>query len=114
MVHRFLASVAVLAALSAIPLAGQDRAAGAKQSSANTSVNTTAWTLPRTSDGHPDFQGIWANATLTPMERPAEFAEKLTLTEAEAAAFEKQRAEAANMDRRDGGGVRGKGGIVRR
>ena len=27
--------------------------------------------IPRTPDGHPDFQGIWTNATLTPLERPA-------------------------------------------
>src|SRR5437016_2557373 len=26
---------------------------------------------PRTPDGHPDFQGNWSNATLTPLERPA-------------------------------------------
>ncbi|HXP86440.1 MAG TPA: hypothetical protein VN841_17055 [Bryobacteraceae bacterium] len=29
------------------------------------------WTAPRTADGHPDLQGIWTNATLTPLERPA-------------------------------------------
>jgi len=26
-------------------------------------------TLPRTSDGHPDLQGIWANDTVTMLER---------------------------------------------
>lgn len=31
-----------------------------------------AWTAPRTADGHPDLQGTWTNATLTPLERPAE------------------------------------------
>src|ERR1700734_1929196 len=44
--------------------------------------------IPRTADGHPDLQGVWTNATLTPMERPASFAGKLNLTEAEAKAFE--------------------------
>jgi hypothetical protein len=39
-------------------------------------------------DGHPDLSGIWTNATVTPMERPAQFAGKPTLTDAEAAAFE--------------------------
>jgi hypothetical protein len=43
----------------------------------------------RTPDGHPDLQGIWTNATLTPMERPAAFAGKLNVSDAEAAAFEK-------------------------
>jgi hypothetical protein len=44
--------------------------------------------IPRAADGHPDLQGVWTNATLTPMERPASFAGKLNLTEAEAKAFE--------------------------
>jgi hypothetical protein len=47
------------------------------------------WTVPRTSDGKPDLQGVWTNATLTPLERPASMAGKATLTDAEAAAFEK-------------------------
>jgi hypothetical protein len=28
------------------------------------------WVMPRTPDGHPDLQGNWTNATLTPFERP--------------------------------------------
>jgi hypothetical protein len=47
------------------------------------------WTVPRTPDGKPDLQGIWTNATITPMERPANLAGKPTLTEAEAKAYEK-------------------------
>jgi hypothetical protein len=43
----------------------------------------------RTPDGHPDLQGTWTNATLTPLERLAEFAGKATLSEEEALAFEK-------------------------
>jgi hypothetical protein len=48
-----------------------------------------AQTLPRVRDGHPDLQGIWTNATLTPMERPAAFAGKRTVSDAEAAKYEK-------------------------
>jgi hypothetical protein len=44
--------------------------------------------VPRTADGHPDLQGVWTNVTLTPMERPAAFAGKLNLSDAEAAVFE--------------------------
>ena len=29
------------------------------------------WVMPRTPDGHPDLQGNWTNATLTPFERTA-------------------------------------------
>jgi len=28
------------------------------------------WVMPRTPDGHPDLQGNWSNATITPMQRP--------------------------------------------
>ena len=42
------------------------------------------WTVPRTPDGKPDLQGIWTNATQTPLERPAEFGDKRFLTEQEA------------------------------
>jgi hypothetical protein len=61
-------------------------------------------TPPRTAWGQPDLQGIWSNATLTPVERPKELAGKEFLTEPEAAAFRKQVLERNNMDRRDGGG----------
>ena len=42
----------------------------------------------RTPDGQPDLQGIWTNATITPFERPTEFAGKEFLTEKEAADLE--------------------------
>src|SRR3954466_3253297 len=44
--------------------------------------------IPRTPDGHPDLQGIWANDTVTPLERPKRFADKAVLTEKEAAIYE--------------------------
>lgn len=53
----------------------------------------TGWTVPRTPDGQPDLQGIWTNATITPLERPRALADKAFLTDAEAAAIEKQIAE---------------------
>jgi len=61
------------------------------------------YTAPRTPDGQPDLQGVWAMATLTPLERPAEFAGKTFLTEQEAAAYERRTLEQVNSDRRDGG-----------
>jgi hypothetical protein len=64
---------------------------------------------PRTREGRPDLQGIWTYATLTPLERPAEFAGKAFLTEAEAALFEKKTLTVQNRDRRDGDGPNGRG-----
>ena len=51
------------------------------------------WTMPRTPAGSPDFQGItWNFSTMTPLMRPRGI-DKPVLTEAEAAAFEKQFSE---------------------
>jgi hypothetical protein len=55
---------------------------------------------PRTPGGQPDLQGIWTNATITPLERPAELAGKQFFTEAEAAAYEKQIAVRNDVDKR--------------
>ena len=57
-------------------------------------------TTRRTPDGHPDLQGIWSNATITPFERPRELGGKEFFTEEEAAEYEKKVVEAANRDRR--------------
>ena len=48
------------------------------------------WTPSRTRDGHPDLQGIWTNATITPLERPRELGAKEFFTEEEAAENRKQ------------------------
>jgi hypothetical protein len=52
---------------------------------------SAGWHMPRTLDGHPDLQGYWTNDTVTPLERPAEFGVKDTLTPEEAAAYAKKR-----------------------
>ena len=43
----------------------------------------------RTPWGHPDLQGRWTSATLTPLQRPTEFGSKEFFTEAEAAEYAK-------------------------
>ncbi|MEX2582820.1 MAG: hypothetical protein WD766_06085 [Gemmatimonadota bacterium] len=50
----------MLATLSAGPVVAQVAAAA-----------SDSWTAPRTEHGHPDLQGNWTNATLTPLQRPA-------------------------------------------
>ncbi len=90
MIHRFLASVVVLIALLFTPLPGQ--------STSTAKAKTGA--IPRAADGHPDLQGTWTNATITPMERPSRFAGKATLTDAEATAYEKSDAE--ELQKQDG------------
>jgi hypothetical protein len=48
---------------------------------------------PRTPWGHPDFQGTWTSATLTPLERPEALAGRKALSEAEAAELERTTVE---------------------
>jgi hypothetical protein len=55
----------------------------------------------RPPDARPDLSGTWSFSTLTPLERPAEFVGKDSLTEAEAAAFTKRTMERNNRDNRD-------------
>ncbi len=51
----------------------------------------TAKPIPRTADGHPDLQGTYDIATMTPLERAA--ATPLVMTKEEAAKLEQQRSD---------------------
>src|SRR5206468_51694 len=70
-VSAFLLAIG-MAALGPVPATGQTKSAASKR-----------WAPAPTADGHPDLQGIWSNALITPLERPAELADKPTLTEQE-------------------------------
>jgi hypothetical protein len=85
--------------LAPICLTGQSLPVAAKTAKAA----TASWLPPRTPDGQPDLEGVWSNPTLTPLERPAEFAGKETLTEKEAADYVHRQLNQVNSDRRDGG-----------
>ena len=43
------------------------------------------WAVPRTADGQPDLQGIWANNSATPLQRPEQLAGKTVLSDEELA-----------------------------
>ncbi len=61
-------------------------------------TNGHAKAIPRALDGHPDLQGVWTNATLTPLERPADLAAKATLSDAEAKVYEKRDLQSNTLD----------------
>jgi hypothetical protein len=67
MIHRFGTAVALASLWTAVCL--RVLAAGPP--------------LPRTPDGHPDFQGIWNNSTQTPLQRPVALGIKQFYTDAE-------------------------------
>ena len=56
---------------------------------------------PKKPAAHPDLQGYWTNATFTPLERPAELANKEFFTKAEAAEFDRKRLERENAQSKE-------------
>ena len=79
---RFLALRAFGVAIVTFSMAGMTVAG--QSSSAHRPSNGP----PRTPWGAPDLEGIWTGSTITPLERPAQFANKLVLTKEEADALE--------------------------
>ena len=80
MIHRHLAMRIVVIAVAAL-------------TPALAAAQSTDASAPRTPWGHPDLQGIWNNATLTPFERPERLADQEFLTEEEAANLARQTAD---------------------
>src|SRR5947207_5848053 len=87
--HAVMAAIVVMF-LASVPAIAQTRSASPK-----------TWIVARTPDNQPDLQGIWTNATITPLERPRELAGKQFFSPDEAAEYEKQVRERNNGDRRD-------------
>ena len=80
-------TAATIVALIPIAVSGQTR-----------STTSSGWTPPTTTWGDPDLQGIWDFRTITPMERPSEFAGKQVLTDEEAASFQEAENRRLNRD----------------
>src|SRR5262245_23688686 len=51
--------------------------------------SSPAYKVPKTSFGHPDLEGVWTNNNATPLQRPAAWADKAFLTDAEIAQVQK-------------------------
>ena len=94
MSHRILGFIgAVALATAAWSLASQGVSAQAPKPGAAPSA------MPRTADGHPDFTGMYDVSTMTPLQRPPEFGNRLTLTPEEAKALEQYEAARYEKDR---------------
>ena len=83
--HRFAVLMGGATVAIVIALATPVRADGQALSSAVVKAPGKTWNQPRTPDGQPDLQGVWSNASLVPLERPAAVAGKEFLTEGELA-----------------------------
>src|ERR1700693_2527369 len=78
----FSGGLAMVLALSQGQVAAQTQTVDAKAKTTGQS-----WTAPRAPDGHADLQGVWANNSATPMQRPKGLEGRPTLTDAEVTAL---------------------------
>ena len=51
------------------------------------------WAPPRAADGHPSLEGVWENNSATPLERPAQLADKPRLSDEELASLQRRAKE---------------------
>lgn len=98
---RFLTAVFIAAGVIVVSLPAVARQAAAPE------VKKTAapkpWTPSRTPWGDPDLQGVWNDATSTPLQRSNGRAGEDVLSSEEANQFEEELAFGLSRDRRDGG-----------
>src|ERR1700730_6423008 len=100
--HRVSLSFLAIALGAAFPgpCAGQ---AVKKTAGSKTTTTTKKPATARTPWGDPDLQGVWNDATSTPLQRPGGVGTKDVLGDEEAAEFQAELANDRTRDRRDGG-----------
>ena len=96
--HSLLFTVVGLALAAVVGLVMPTAGQGSK-----TGPAAKKYTAPKTPWGDPDLQGVWNDATSTPLERPANVGEKGVLSDEEAEEFQASLANELSRDRRDGG-----------
>jgi len=89
--HIALASILFVPAFAAAQSspANKDAAKTVARKNSSAPSSTKAWAMPRTPDGQPDLHGYWTSETFTPLERPAKYAGREFMTDAEAEAAQK-------------------------
>ena len=96
--HSLLFTVVGLALAAVVSLVMPTSGQGSK-----TGPAAKKYTAPKTPWGDPDLQGVWNDATSTPLERAANVGEKGVLSDEEAEEFQASLANELSRDRRDGG-----------
>jgi len=81
------------------PASAAGKSVPAKAAKAGARASANKWTTPW---GEPDLQGVWNDATSTPLQRPGDVGTKDVLTDEEAAEFQNELASELSRDRRDG------------
>src|SRR3954467_12373712 len=85
LVAPIVLAVVMAGGLAGVSISGQTGGAAARQPAA-----ATPYKAPRTANGHPDLQGVWANNSATPLERLPEFGDRALLTDQEVARLQKK------------------------
>src|ERR1700719_2831011 len=102
MSYRLWISVSILAVVPFAPAVGQASKEAPKKVAAKAAASNKS-AVPHTPWGDPDLQGVWNDATSTPLQRPTGVASKDILNDAEAEEFQDQLANNLSRNRRDGG-----------